>query len=220
MKAKPAETGSLKTRTRSDADRSSITLKNRSTGTQQDEFSPIVKGERFYLREVRLSDVNERYYRWMNDPEIVQFLESRFVPRSMESLAAYVRHMDGNSDELFFAICAIDGDEHVGNIKIGPINWYHRRADIGLLIGEKKYWGKGCATEAIALATKFAFETLSLNKMKAGCYEMNKGSERAFEKCGWQQEALLRDECLMDGRPVNVICMGITAADYREKVAK
>ena len=40
-------------------------------------------------------------------------------------------------------------DKHIGNIKLGPINWIHRYGDISLLIGDKDYWGKGIATEAI-----------------------------------------------------------------------
>ncbi|MBR4820433.1 GNAT family N-acetyltransferase, partial [bacterium] len=46
--------------------------------------------------------------------------------------------------------------------KIGSINSYHKYADVGFLIGEKDYWGKGIATEAIKLATDFAFNTLGL----------------------------------------------------------
>ena len=44
------------------------------------EFKPFLERERVYLREVRLSDVKERYYQWMNDPEINRSLETRFIP--------------------------------------------------------------------------------------------------------------------------------------------
>jgi len=53
-------------------------------------FYPFLSGESIYLREVRLSDVNGDYYNWMNDPEITQYLESRFIPYSMNSLEEYV----------------------------------------------------------------------------------------------------------------------------------
>jgi RimJ/RimL family protein N-acetyltransferase len=43
-------------------------------------------GERIYLREIQLSDVNENYHRWMNDGEITQYLESRFHDNSLEAL--------------------------------------------------------------------------------------------------------------------------------------
>ena len=177
----------------------------------------VVTGTRVYLREVRQSDVNERYYAWLNDPEVNQFLETRFVPQSLESIAEFVKRMSGKSDEPFFAICTTDGEEHIGNIKIGPINWRHRHADVSLLIGEKRFWGKGYATEAIGLVTKFGFEVLNLMKLEAGCYEENEGSARAFEKCGYAREGLLRGHLLLNSHETNCIRLGLRAADYFER---
>jgi [ribosomal protein S5]-alanine N-acetyltransferase len=174
----------------------------------------VVCGSRIHLREVRLSDVNERYYRWMNDPEVNRYLETRFVPQSLESIGEFVRHMTGKSDEPFFAICTNEGSEHIGNIKIGPINFRHRSADISLLIGEKSFWGKGYASEAISLVTKFGFEVINLNKLEAGCYEENEGSARAFEKCGYIREGLLRGHLLLNGRETNCVRLGLRASDY------
>ena len=53
-----------------------------------------LSGERIYLREVRGADVNDRYYDWMNDSEITQYLEVRFQPQSMESIHEYVKKMN------------------------------------------------------------------------------------------------------------------------------
>lgn len=61
----------------------------------------FLRGQRLYLREVRVSDVNERYYQWLNDPDINQYLETRFVPRSIENITEFVRRLDGNSNEPF-----------------------------------------------------------------------------------------------------------------------
>jgi RimJ/RimL family protein N-acetyltransferase len=183
-------------------------------------FSPFLRGKQIYLREVRQSDVNERYYHWLNDPEINCYLEVRFVPRSLENISEYVRKMDAKENEPFFAICLNDSHEHIGNIKIGPINWYHRNADVSLLIGEKRLWGQGYASEAIALVTEFAFRTLNLNKLKAGCYGNNVGSARVFEKCGYQREGLLRGHVIVDGKDMDVILLGIRAVDFWESNKK
>lgn len=179
-------------------------------------FYPFIKGKRIYLREVRQSDVNELYYQWLNDPEVNRYLETRFVSRSLENIAEYVKKMDAKEDEPFFAICLNDTQEHIGNIKIGPINWQHKNADVSLFIGEKRLWGQGYASEAIALVTEFAFRRLNLNKLKAGCYTVNVASARAFEKCGYQREGLLRGHVIVDGRDMDVILLGIRAVDFWE----
>lgn len=178
-------------------------------------MSYFLAGSRIFLRNVNINDVNERYYQWLNDHEINKYLETRFIPWSLENISQYVKRFDGKMDEPFFAICLLDNNEHIGNIKLGPINWYHRNADVSLFIGEKRLWGKGYGKEAIALVTKFAFERLNLNKLKAGCYIDNVGSIRAFEKCGYQREGLLREHVFSSGIETDLVLLGILKREFR-----
>jgi len=175
----------------------------------------FISGSRIYLREVRDSDVNETYYRWMNDSEIIQHLESRFAPTSMESLLEYVKNFQENKDNIFLAVVLNENHTHIGNIKIGPINWFHRLADIGIIIGEKNCWGSGYASEAISLLTDFAFNALNLHKLTAGCYEQNVGSLKAFQKAGFEIEGVRKQHCFSNGNYVDAILLG--KINYAEK---
>ncbi len=177
----------------------------------------FLDGRDIYLREVRASDVNDNYYRWMNDPSVTRFLETRYVPQSKESILSFVRSMDGNRDQIFLAICAKENGLHIGNIKIGPVNWVHGFADISLLIGEKDFWGRGLATEAISMVTAFAFNTLNLNKVKAGCYSGNKGSEKAFIKAGFTKEGTLKNHWRVKGGFLDEILLGLCYDDWNTK---
>lgn len=178
-------------------------------------FQKFVAGKGIYLREVRESDVNEQYYNWINDPEINQFLETRYHPRSLENIKGFVKSMDGRGDEILFAICDTATDKHIGNIKLGPINWVHRYGDISLLVGDKAYWGKGIATEAIRLVTEFAFYTLNLHKVKAGCYAQNTGSRKAFEKVGFELEGVLKKQWILNGQFMDQLYLGLCVEDYK-----
>ncbi len=173
----------------------------------------LATGERVYLREVRPSDVTDTYYRWMNTPEITQYLESRFRPLSIEALREYVAGRAADSSSVFLAIALRDADRHIGNIKIGSIDWIHRVADVGLLIGEKDCWGKGYATEAIQLVTKYAFGVLNLRRLTAGAYEPNIGSIRAFERAGYSREGTRRHHYFYEGRYVDGVLLGIVRQD-------
>jgi RimJ/RimL family protein N-acetyltransferase len=169
----------------------------------------FLEGKRIYLREVRPSDVNERYYRWMNDPEVTRYLESRFFPNATEKLHDYVVGKLGDRDNVFLAIVLKEGDRYIGNIKLGPIQWIHRLADIGLLIGEKDCWGKGYATEAIQLVSDYAFNVLNLHKLNAGCYGPNEGSARAFQKAGFVVEGVRKEQFYANGSYVDDILLGL-----------
>ena len=174
----------------------------------------FLSNKNIFLREVNIEDVNERYYSWLNDPQIGEFLETRYHPHSKENITEFVKSMDGNSNEILLAICILNSDLHIGNIKLGPINWIHGFADVSLLIGDKEYWGKGIATQAIKLISKFAFEKLNLNKLKAGCYQENVGSKKAFLKAGFELEGILKSQWRLDNSFQDELILGLLREKY------
>lgn len=171
------------------------------------EYHHFIEGNRIYLREVKAEDVNESYYRWMNDDDITHYTESRFYPYSKEQLRNYVNTLDGRTDSVFLAIIEKESQCHIGNIKLGNINWIHRRADIGIIIGDKQCWGKGYASEAICLLSDYAFQKLNLHKVWAGCYIDNIASIKAFEKAGFEREGVQKRHAFYAGKYVDVVLM-------------
>lgn len=145
------------------------------------------------LRSLRPVEATSEYLGWLSDPEVNAYLEVRHAPpNSMEELQAYVHRCNISDDTLLLGIYGA-GDAHIGNIKLGPINWNHRRAEIGIIVGEKTAWGKGVATRAIRMLTEYASDHLRLRRLTAGCYEENTGSRRAFEKAGFAVDAVIPD---------------------------
>ena len=175
----------------------------------------FLDGNRIYLREVREEDVGETYYSWMNDKEINQYMETRYFPQGMESLRDYVKTHGQKSDEPWFAICLQKDDRHIGNIKLGPINFYHRTADVSYFIGEKDCWGQGIATEAIGLVVRFAFEVLDLYKVNAGTYARNIGSQKALEKNGFFREGVFRQQVFSGGQREDTFRFGLLREAFK-----
>lgn len=168
---------------------------------------PILQGEQIFLRRLTEEDATQEYVDWMNDPEINQYLESRFYTQTIESTKAFIRSVT-NDNNYQFGIFFNEGGKHIGNIKIGSINHFHKYADIGFLIGDKSCWGRGIATEAIKLATDFAFNTLKLHKLWGGAYSPNIGSIKAFLKNNYQQEGIKKNQYLCHGVYVDDILFG------------
>ncbi|MBU0986970.1 MAG: GNAT family N-acetyltransferase [Proteobacteria bacterium] len=169
----------------------------------------VINGDRIFLREVELADVNQTYIQWMNDPEVTQYLESRFFPQSMESISAFVKHQIEDPHVAFLAICLNENKLHIGNIKLGPVDVIHRFADVGLVVGDKKFWGKGYGNEAIGLVVKYAFQTLNLNKLVANCYQLNKGAIKAFRKNGFEIEGVWSKHHFCKGKYIDTVLLGI-----------
>lgn len=172
----------------------------------------LISGGRLGLRRVCSSDVTPTYVGWLNDPEVTRFLESRFSRHTLESTAAYVAKLAGDADNVLLAIIVLDGGRHIGNLKIGPIDRRHRFADVGIVIGEKDCWGHGFASEAIVLATRYAFDTLALHRLQAGAYAENPGSAKAFLKAGWHEEGRERSKWHCGGRYMDGLRVGCVNA--------
>jgi len=171
-------------------------------------ISPI-RGKRIFLRELIQEDVTEIYAQWMNDPSVTQYLESRFADNSMENLVNYVNEKRADPNSVIFAIVLNSNLRHIGNIKLGPINWIHRRASVGIVIGETDCFGQGYATEAIGLIVDFAFGKIGLHKLTAGCYEPNLGAEKAFQNNGFSVEGIRKDHAICNGNYVDIFELGL-----------
>ena len=174
----------------------------------------MLHSSRLFLRALQPEDINLTYLAWLNDPAVNRYLETRFLPQTLESLDTYWKlHRD---DQLspWFAICLQSNGLHIGNIKLGPIQWIHRRADLSLFIGNRTCWGQGYASEAISLLRDWAFRELDLQKLGAGIYEANISSCRAFEKCGFELEGVLRNEVVCDGQRMNILRFGLLRSSW------
>jgi RimJ/RimL family protein N-acetyltransferase len=57
---------------------------------------------------------------------------------------------------------------------------------MGMLIGDKNYWGKGLATETLKTLVHWAFENLEINTIDLGVNRNNTGAMRVYEKVGFK----------------------------------
>jgi ribosomal-protein-alanine N-acetyltransferase len=177
----------------------------------------ILNGDRVCLRQVSLSDADGPYLEWMNDTEVLKYTESRFRPYSKEQLRAYVTNINASPDFVFRAITLRDTGRHIGNIKLGPIDWNHRFGDLGIIIGAKDCWGRNYGAESIRLIAEYAFSFLKLHKLTAGCYAVNAAAIKAFEKAGFGREGVRTSQYVLEGRYVDLVCLSlINPADRLE----
>lgn len=156
-----------------------------------------------YIKNLSVDNITGNYLKWMNNSDNTVFLESKYKALDIDDLKDYVRKMKNSSNDFMFGIYIKDNDEHIGNIKIGGINWIHKFADIGLMVGETKYKGKGYGTKSIIACTRFAFEQLNLNSVHAGVYENNIASYKAFIKAGYSLVGKFTKKRFFEGKYID-----------------
>jgi ribosomal-protein-alanine N-acetyltransferase len=167
-----------------------------------------LQGQRIYLDALNPQSLSEAYLAWMKDPQILKYISEPKADYSLSKLQEFVKASNESPSDYLFGIF-LNGGQHIGNIKIGSIHPRHKFADLGIIIGEKKLWGQGFATEAIRLSMQFAFNELKLHKLFAGMVVENEASYRRFVKAGFEDVGCYKKHFLigdrfLDGRIVEI----------------
>jgi UDP-4-amino-4,6-dideoxy-N-acetyl-beta-L-altrosamine N-acetyltransferase len=158
------------------------------------------------LRRIEREDI-PTFVRWFGDPDVREFLLLN-RPISMAEEEQWFAQQLQSRDSEVFAIETTDG-VHIGNTGLHDINWLHRNAEMGIVIGEKQYWGKGYGSDAARVLLRFAFDEMNLHRVQLTVYEDNVRAIRAYEKCGFRQEGRLRDAIFRKGRYYDMLLMSI-----------
>ena len=155
------------------------------------------------LRPLIEADVTDRYLAWFRDEKVTCYIEAHNLTR--QDVINYIHHQ--KDDEYF--MYAIIVAKHIGNLKIGPIQWRHELSDLVTVIGDRDYWGKGCATEAIRQGISIAWG-MGLRKLSAGIWSENIGSIKAYTKAGFVVEGILKNHYIdHNGNLQDRVCISI-----------
>ena len=106
---------------------------------------------------------------------------------------------------------------HIGFIGLHQVHWRFRAATGGLVIGERAAWGRGHATDAVRVRTRFAFEELGLHRIEG--HTLNPAMRRVYEKCGYRHEGVARQKYSRGGRWHDADLFGILDSDYFDGIA-
>ena len=169
--------------------------------------APALESERLLYRPVSLTHLSQDYVDWLNDIEVYRYLETggNYTWAMLESFLQSVER----SEMLFWAIHLKSNDQHIGNIKIDPVNTKHGLGEYGILMGRKSEWGKGYAKEASLRIIDFCFRELGLRKITLGVVKDNVAAVELYRKMGFETEGVYRHHAMYDGRYCDVLRMAV-----------
>ena len=172
-----------------------------------------LKGNRLDLIPFKEEFITEKYLYWLSDVEVTKYLDVSNYDQTKDTITKYIDRFN-NSENYIFAIVIKEINNHIGNITLQNINWVHKFATEGIMIGDKKYWKDGYGTEARSLLLEFAFNDLNLNRIVSSAFVDNVAGLKSNSKLGYKQEGLLRNHMILDGQYSDVIQQGILKEDF------
>lgn len=100
------------------------------------------------------------------------------------------------------------GDERLGFVSLLDIDLIHSRAEFAIMLDPEKQ-GNGYALPATQHAINYAFNVLNVHKLYLIVDEVNEKAIHVYEKAGFKQEAVLKDEYYVNGSYHNIVYMSI-----------
>lgn len=178
-----------------------------------------MEGKLVRLRGYEKSDLVS-LMKWINDDEVTQFLAPGVLSWPVSSIAEERFIADAalagpEAVNRSFVIETLANREYIGGIALHAINWIDRHAAVGIVIGDKSYWGRGYGTDAMRLLLRIGFDKLNLHRLWLRVYDFNLRAISSYEKCGFKREGVLREERFHKGAYHDTIVMGMIADEYR-----
>lgn len=175
----------------------------------------MIASERIRLRGMERADL-PNFVAWLNDPEVRQGIAA-FLPMSVVREEQWFEAMLKNppEEQPFSMEANIDGKwTLIGSIGLRNIDWLSRKAEIGIMIGEKSQWNKGYGSEAMQLMLQHSFETLNLHRIYLKVFANNPRAIRSYEKVGFVLEGRLREAHFTQGTYIDDLIMSILRPEW------
>jgi len=161
-------------------------------------------GSKIYLTLFELEDITPEYISWLNDQEVVKFSNQRFLKHTHKTSVNYFQSFE-RTPNLFLAIKDLSSKKIIGTMT-AYISEQHQTADIGILLGNRDYWGKGIGFDAWATLVKWA--SANYRKVSAGAVAVNKPMIALMEKSGMEFEGLKKHHEIVNDCPTDVLFYG------------
>ncbi|MBI4216230.1 MAG: GNAT family N-acetyltransferase [Chloroflexi bacterium] len=154
----------------------------------------VLRGHRVLLREKRMGDAPDDFA-WSRDQELAQLDATAPLRISFSDfLILYTEEMEyPNPFSRRFAIENLER-KHIGNCSYYDIDFPRKEAELGIMIGDRAYWGQGYGPDVLNTLLRHLFLEAGMERLYLHTLDWNHRAQKAFTKCGFTpRERVLRN---------------------------
>jgi RimJ/RimL family protein N-acetyltransferase len=156
----------------------------------------VSRGRRVILRRKRFSDAGEDYG-WRSDEELARYDAVPPLRISFSDFQATVLTQLRYPDPARRSYAIEDeGGRHIGNAMYYNLREATGEAELGITIGDRRYWGQGYGSDAVQALVKLVFREKGVRRMFLHTLDWNVRAQRCFQKAGFTPRGVVR----RDGR--------------------
>lgn len=153
---------------------------------------------------------------WRNQERVKKYCREYRLLNMVNQKNWFEKVSTSRLDDMFVVL--VDG-ESVGLCGLTHINWKDRSAEISYYLGKSMNPADDVALgmEVYEFFKKKAFREYNLHRLWGEAYAFNKGGVALALKCGFRQDAVIRDVVFWDGKYWDSIIVSMLAKEYHEK---
>ncbi len=165
-------------------------------------ISPIkrINGDKVILEPFSSKFVSEDYLNWMNDKDTSKFISKANKKISLNDLHVFTNEMINSEVDYFFAILIKMNNLHVGNVRLGPIDFELSKSKFGILIGNKDFRGSGIGTEVMYHIKDFCFNYLKLKQISFPVVKEYTAAMNLYKKSGFKLNEKISEKFRKNGK--------------------
>ena len=173
----------------------------------------MLKGNRVLLRPMKPEDI-PRQHEFNQDVELYG-LDSSY-PRVSPFEKAQAFYQERTKFDENIAPFAIEADgQYIGYCSLMHLQNRYGNLELGILIGDREYWGRGYGREAIKLLLDYGFRYLGARRIELTTHARNERAIRCYLACGFVEEGRPRKVVWIEGEYVDLVNMSILYEEWQ-----
>lgn len=174
-----------------------------------------LKTPRLILRALETGDAGG-YLDIFSDPQSMVFWSGEHITTLAEAEQMLAEDFEWvrSGEALCWGIALPESNQFIGKISLYFFSKQNRRAETGYILN-RKFWGRGLMSEALAAVLKYAFEELDMHRIEADVDPDHAASLALLKKFGFVHEGVLRDRWFVHGEWHDSVMLGLLADDFQ-----
>src|SRR5262249_50681425 len=172
----------------------------------------MLKGNRVLLRPTKPEDV-ARQHEFNQDLELYSLDCSAPRVSPFAHAQAFIEKRSTFDPDI--APFAIEADGiYIGYCSLMHLQNRHRNFELGIMIGDRAYWGRGYGREVIKLLLDYGFRYLGARRISLTTHEKNVRAIRCYLACGFVEEGRPRKAIWIEGEYIDLVNMSILSEEW------
>jgi len=174
-----------------------------------------LRGANVLLRPVQRSDI-PRQREFFQDAELAE-LDSSSLERYAEiDVEEFFQRPSTSGGRT--ALFAIDvRGEYVGYANLMNLKNSNKAFELGIVIGDRRYWGRGYGREVVELLLHHGYSNLHGREIELTTHQKNERALACFSACGFIEKRRIPGATLFAGQYVDMIEMSIDRTTWKSK---